>query len=102
MYQNAGMGINYSIHNDSLVSGKIAAIRPSTSGFPWEIDLQIDSSQDVNYLANYTRDKVGQVITTRTDQDVRLLKVGDYLTAHVQMATEPGTSRTFFYIHQTQ
>jgi hypothetical protein len=101
-YPSAAPNLSFAIHNDSLVTGKITAVRVSYSGFPWEIDLQIESSQDVSDLANYTRDKIGQIITASTDQDVRLIKAGDYLTAHVQLATEPGSSRTFFYIHQTQ
>ena len=95
-------GLSFAVHNDSVVSGKILSIRNVSGIFPFEIDIQVERSLDVASLTNYTRDKIGQVLTTRTNQDVKLLKPGDYLEAHCQMATDVTANKTFYYIHQGQ
>jgi hypothetical protein len=72
------------VNSDSIVTGKIIAIRPQTTGYPWELDVLIQNSVDVGNLPNPTKDNVGKVITVKTDQDMNVYKVNDMVTARVK------------------
>jgi hypothetical protein len=72
------------INSDSIITAKIMAIRQLTSGYPWELDIMIQSSTDVDSLPNPTRDSIGQVITVKTDQDMVSFKVSDVIKARVK------------------
>ncbi len=83
------------IQSNSLITGEIRAIRPQSAGYPWEIDVLVQSSENVDDLPNPTADKVGQVITARTDQDLSLLKIGQKISANVKYVGDvpkPGIS----------
>jgi hypothetical protein len=72
------------INSDSIVTAKIQAIRPQTSGNPWDLDILIQTSIDVGSLPNPTKDSVGKVITVKTDQDMTSFKVNDNISARVK------------------
>ena len=72
------------INSDSVVTAKIQAIRKQTTGYPWELDVLIQTSVDVGTLPNPTKSDVGKVITVKTDQDMSSFKVGDVVTAKVK------------------
>ena len=58
------------INSDSIIIAKIQAIRQQASGFPWELDILVQSSTDVGTLPNPTKDSVGKVVTVKTDLDM--------------------------------
>jgi hypothetical protein len=81
-----GPGGGAIINSDSITTGKIVAIRTNPTGYPVQIDLEVQKSVDVGQLPNPTKDKVGQVITINTDQDVSAFKVGQVITGSIKYA----------------
>ncbi len=79
-----GPGGGAVVNSDSFITGKIVAIRSESTGYPWQIDLQILTTQDVGTLPNPVKDKIGQTVTLRTDQDLSSFKVGQTIQAHVK------------------
>jgi hypothetical protein len=82
--QPGGPGGGAIINSDSIISANIQAIRQQTSGYPWELDIMVQTSQDVGTLPNPTKDSVGKVITVKTDEDMSKYKVNDLITAKVK------------------
>jgi len=83
------------VRSDSIITGEIKSIRQHTTGYPWEVDVLVKSSDNVDNLPNPTIDKVGQVITTKTDEDLSSFKVGQEITARVKYVgdvPQPGIS----------
>ncbi len=74
------------IQSDSIVRARVVAVRPQTSGYPWEADVLVLSSQSVGDLPNPTADKVGQVITVRSSEDLSGIGPGTDITARVKYA----------------
>lgn len=72
------------INSDSIITGKINAVRPQTSGYPWEVDVLILSSANVSDLPNPTSDKVGQVITVKTDQGMSSFSSNQTISARIK------------------
>jgi hypothetical protein len=79
-----GPGGGLVVNSDSIITGKIVAIRSESTGYPWQIDVQILTAQDVGTLPNPVKDKVGQTVTLSTDQDLRQFKAGQTIQAHVK------------------
>jgi len=79
-----GPGGEAIVNSDSVITAKIQAIRPQTTGYPWEIDILVQSSVDVGTLPNPTKDSVGKVVTVKTDVDMTAYKAGDVVTAKVK------------------
>lgn len=73
------------VRSDSVITGEIKAIRRMSSSYPWEVDILVQDSQNVDSLVNPTKDKVGEVITTVTDQDMKPFNGGQVITAHVKL-----------------
>ena len=71
-----GGGGGLVIRSDSNITGEIKAISRQTTGYPWKMDVLILSSDNVESLPNPTADKVGEVITAETDEDLSSFKVG--------------------------
>ena len=81
------------VNSDSIVTAKIQAIRKQSIGYPWELDVLIENSVDVDSLVNPVRDSVGKVIVVEVDQDMTPFKIGDVVTARIKYAgdvPEPG------------
>ena len=79
-----GPGGEAIVNSDSIITAKITAIHKQTTGYPWEVDILVQSSADVGTLPNPTKDKVGQVITTKTDEDLSAFKVNQLIAAKVK------------------
>jgi len=86
------------INSNSLITGEIKAIRQESSGYPWEVDLLVLSSQNMDNLPNPTADKVGQVITTRTDQDLSTFQTGQKVSANVKYVGDVPKPGIILYI----
>ena len=83
------------VQSDSIVTVEIRAIRAQTTGYPWEVDVLVQTSDSVGSLPNPTKDKVGQVITAKADEDLASFKVGQTVNARVKYVGDvplPGIS----------
>ena len=79
-----GVGGGAVVNSDSIVTATIQSITKETSGYPWQLDVLIQSSTDVGSLPNPTKDSIGKTVTVSTDQDMTSYKVGDAVTARVK------------------
>ncbi|GEM_PF-2725261 len=82
------------VPNDSVVTGTVRAVRSTAGRFPWEIDIKIQTSQDVPGYINLTKQKIGEVISVRTKENVAQLQVGQVITARVKVV---GDEKGVFY-----
>ena len=80
--------------NDSIVTAEVITIKRLTDNMVWELIIEVEDSQDVPGYLNATRQKIGQQMAVRSDEDVSRLKVGQVITAHVRLE---GDERTRFY-----
>ncbi len=90
-----GAGGGAVIDSDSVITAKIEAIRQQTTGYPWELDILVETSIDVGDLPNPTKDSIGKVITVKTDADMTYYKTGDEVKAKVKYTGDvpkPGIS----------
>ncbi len=94
-----GPGGGLVVNSDSIITGKIVAIRSENTGYPWQIDVQILTEQDVGTLPNPVKDNVGQTVTLRTDQDLSSLKVGQTIQAHVKYVGDVPKPGIVLYIY---
>jgi len=93
------------VNSDSVITGQIKSITKESTGFPWQLDVLIDTSTDVGSLPNPTRDSVGKVITVKTDQDMTSFKAGDDITAKVKYVgdvPQPGITLYIYDIAKSQ
>jgi hypothetical protein len=89
------------VQTDSIITGEIKAIKSMTIGYPWEIDVLVKSSQDVDTIKNPTSDKVGQVVQFMTDESTKGLIVGQMITAHAKLTGDVEVGTTL-YIYSIQ
>jgi len=80
--------------NDSIVMAKVLDVINVGGDIPWEIVIEIQSSEDVPGLNNATKSRVGETIAVRTSEDVSGVEKGQVITAHVQLR---GDERTRFF-----
>lgn len=73
------------VDNNSLVVGEIKAVSSVSTGY-WELEILVRSVGNVDNLPNPVSDKVGQVITCRTNEDANNLKVAQVITANVKLS----------------
>ena len=90
------------VNSDSIVTGMIQSVRTLTTGFLWELKLSISSSQNVGDLPNPTGDKVGQVLTLKTDQDLALFTPGQLISANVKYAGDIPQTGIILYASNIQ
>ena len=94
-----GSGGGLVVQSDSIIAGKIVAVRSESTGHPWQIDVQVLTSQDVGTLPNPTKDKIGQTVTFYTDENAGLFKVGQTIEAHVKYAGDVPKPGIVLYIY---
>ena len=87
------------IQSNSLITGEIKAIRSQSTGYPWEIDVLVQSSTNVDDLPNPTADKVGKVVTARTDQDLSSFHMGQKISANVKYVGDVPKPGIILYIY---
>jgi hypothetical protein len=81
---SAGPGGGLVVQSDSIITAEIKAVRKQSTGYPWEVDLLIRTSDNVGSLPNPTFDKIGQVVTAKSDQDLSSFKAGQIVDARVK------------------
>ena len=87
------------IQSNSLITGEIKAIRSQSTGYPWEIDVLVQSSTNVDDLPNPTADKVGKVVTARADQDLSSFHMGQKISANVKYTGDVPRPGIILYIY---
>jgi hypothetical protein len=81
---SAGPGSGAIVNSDSVITAEIEAVRSQSSGYPWELDIIINSSDNVGNLPNPTKDSVGKEITVKTDQNMDDIRAGDKIFGKVK------------------
>ena len=94
-----GPGGGAIINSDSVVTAQIQAINKQTSGYPWQLDVLIQSSVDVGTLPNPTKDSIGKVISVKTDQNMTSFKTNDVITARVKYVGDVPLPGITLYIY---
>ena len=72
------------INSDSFITAEIKALREETTGYPWEVDILVKTSQNVGDLPNPTKDSIGKVITVKTDLNMTKFQARDIISAKVK------------------
>jgi len=96
-----GPGGGAVINSDSVITATIQAIRQQSTGYPWELDILVKTTQNVGDLPNPTKDNVDQMITVKTDVDMSKFNVGDNIQAHVKYTGDvpkPGITLYLFNV----
>jgi hypothetical protein len=79
-----GIGGGAVVNSDSVITAQIKSITKEATGFPWQLDILINSSQAVGNLPNPVADKTGQVVTVKTDEDLSKFQVGDNINGKIK------------------
>jgi hypothetical protein len=87
------------VNSDSVVTAKIQAIQKTATGYPWELDVLIQTSTDVDKLPNPVKDSVGKVVTAKTDQDMAPFKTGQVVTARIKYVGDVPKPGITLYIY---
>ena len=82
--------------NDSSVFCQIAIFGDWDGEYPRSMTVVIHESEDVEGLANYTRDKVGHQLDVILDEDLDWLMMGQQITARVQLRANPEGGESFY------
>ena len=88
------------INSDSLVTVKIVSITKQATGYPWKLDVLIQSTIDVNNLPNPVKDSVGKTVTVVTDENMSSFKVNDIVTGQIKYVGDvniPGGISMYMY-----
>ena len=80
------------VNSDSVVTATIQSITKQSTGYPWKLDVLIQSTIDVNNLPNPVKDSIGQTVTVFTDENMSTFKVGDVVTGQIKYVGDVNTS----------
>jgi hypothetical protein len=72
------------INSDSIVTAQIQSITAQSTGYPWKMNVLIQSTTNVGDLTNPVSDSIGKVVTVVTDQDMSAYEVNDVVTAKIK------------------
>ena len=86
------------IPNDSIISGQIVSVAPSPEPFPWQVQLILVDSKDVEGYINLTKSKLGQTVVAKTKDDMASFNAGDRISARFKLAGDE--SGSFFYLKE--
>ena len=88
------------IDSDSSITAQIQSITAQSTGYPWRLNVLIQSTSDVGTLPNPVANSAGKVVTVVTDQDMTAYKVNDTITAKIKYAGDvntPGGINLYMY-----
>jgi hypothetical protein len=72
------------INSDSIVTAQIQSITAQSTGYPWKMNVLIQSTTNVGDVPNPVSDSIGKVVTVVTDEDMSVYKVNDVVTAKIK------------------
>jgi ABC-type Fe3+-hydroxamate transport system substrate-binding protein len=88
------------INSDSIDTVQIVDINAQSTGFPWQLDVVIESTGSVGTLFNPVALNVGDVVSVVTDQDMSTFNANDVVTAKIKYTGDvniPGGIRLYLY-----
>jgi hypothetical protein len=87
------------INSDSIITGEIQTMIKQSTGYPWQVSVRIASTQNVDDLPNPVADKVGQIVTMQTDQDLSAFVLGQSITARAKYVGDVPKPGITLYIY---
>ena len=93
------------INSDSIDTVQIVDINAQSTGYPWQLDVVIDSTGSVGTVFNPVALNVGDVVSVVTDQDMSVFQANDVVNAKIKYAGDvntPGGIRLYMYNVATQ
>jgi hypothetical protein len=94
-----GSGSGAVVNSDSILTGTIESIRTQTTGYPWELNVRIHSTQNAGDLPNPITDKIGQVVTMKTDEDMASFQAGQTISARAKYTGDVPKPGITLYIY---
>ena len=88
------------INSDSIDTVQIIGITAQTTGYPWLLQVVIESTASVGTLPNPVAFSVGDIVTVVTDQDMSKFNANDIVTAKIKLAGDvniPGGIQLYLY-----
>jgi serine protease inhibitor len=88
------------INSDSVDTVQIVDINAQSTGYPWQMDVVIDSTGNVGTLFNPVALNVGDIVSVVTDQDMSKFNANDVVTAKIKYTGDvniPGGIRLYMY-----
>ena len=88
------------INSDSVNTVKIISITAQTTGYPWLLQVLIESTAAVGTLPNPVASSVGSTVTAVSDQDMSKFNVNDIIKAKIKYTGDvniPGGIRLYLY-----
>ena len=88
------------VNSDSIDTVQIIGITAQTTGYPWLLQVVIESTAAVGTLPNPVALSVGDIVTVVTDQDMSTFNVNDIVTAKIKFGGDvniPGGIRLYMY-----
>jgi hypothetical protein len=88
------------INSDSIDTVQIVDINAQSTGYPWQLDVVIESTSSVGALFNPVALNVGDVVSVVTDQDMSKFNANDVVTAKIKYTGDvniPGGIRLYMY-----
>jgi len=82
--------------NDSSVYCQVQLFKAWDGEFPREMTVLVLESEDVEGLANYTKDKVSQQIDVILDEDLDWIMLGQQITGRVQLRANAQGGESFY------
>ena len=79
------------VNSGSVVTATIESITKQSTGYPWKLDVLIQTTVDVNNLPNPVKDNVGSVVAVVTDENMTSFKVGDVVTGQIKYVGDVNT-----------
>jgi hypothetical protein len=80
------------INSDSIDTVQIIGITTQTTGYPWLLQVVIESTASVGTLPNPVALSVGDIVNVVTDQDMSTFNVNDVVTAKIKFAGDVNIS----------
>jgi len=72
------------INSDSIDTVQIVDVNAQSTGYPWQLDVVIDSTGNVGILFNPVALNVGDVVSVVTDQDMSMFNANDIVKAKIK------------------
>ena len=72
------------INSDSIDTVQIVDVTAQSTGYPWQLDVVIDSTGNVGILFNPVALNVGDVVSVVTDQDMSMFNANDIVKAKIK------------------
>ncbi len=85
------------VPNESIVTARIIAVNSLDGPLPWELVIEIINAEDVAGLQNLLKDKTGQTIAVRTEEDMEQFSKNAVITAHVKYEGDERSRLYFAY-----